>query len=84
MSMEILNMRDLGKAVRMERKARGLTQSDLAKNASVTRQTIIHIENGNDSSSFTLMKILRSMGCCFEMRPIAPDFTQLGRILDES
>lgn len=80
----ILNMADLGRTLRAERKARKLTQTDLAKMAQLSRQTIISLEEGSDASLFTLMKILRAMNLALETRPAAPDYTQLGRLLDES
>lgn len=81
---EILNMADMGDVIRTERKARRLTQSALAMMAGLSRQTIINIEEGNDSGLLSLMKILRAMDLRLEARPAAPDFTQLGKLLDES
>ncbi|MDE1943600.1 MAG: helix-turn-helix domain-containing protein [Betaproteobacteria bacterium] len=81
---EILNLRDLGKVVRAERKARKLTQTGLAKLAGLSRQTIISLEEGNDAGMFTLMKILLAMNLRLDLRPADPDFTQLGKLFDEA
>lgn len=81
---QILNMKDIGSAIRLERRARSLTQAELARKACVTRQTIISLEAGEDSSIFTLMRVVVSMGLCIKMEPILPDYVELGKILDES
>lgn len=81
---QIFNMLDFGHAIRSERKARKLRQEDLARMAGITRVTVINVEQGNDMSLFTAMKILRAMGACLEIHPVAPDFTKLGELLDET
>ena len=81
---EILNMADLGKTIRAERKARKLTQAGLAKLAGLSRQTIISLEDGNDASLLTIMKILLAMNLRLDLRPATLDFSQLGKLLDEA
>lgn len=81
---EILNMRDMGNAIRAERKARKLTQTGLAKLAGLSRQTIGSLEDGNDAGLFTLMKVLLAMNLRLDLRPATLDFTQLGKLLDEA
>lgn len=84
MATKILNMQDMGEAIRKERKARKLTQAELAKRASLTRQTIINLESGEDANIISIFRALRAMGCCFEIQPISADYTQLGELLDEA
>lgn len=80
---DIFNINDLGAALRKERKARGLTQSALAKIAGISRQTVISVEKGDDSSVMVLLKICRAMGLRIRMLTADHDYTQLGALLDE-
>ena len=49
------SLAELGQMFRRERKALGMTQSDVAKKAGCRRQTIADIEAGNSVTTFNLM-----------------------------
>lgn len=53
---------EFGKWFRKERKAKNLTQSDVAEMSGFTRQTIGEIENGGNVGFFVILKALRAMG----------------------
>ena len=58
----ILNPRDLGLAVRAERKALGRTQGEAAQGVSCRRQTVVDLEAGRNVSLHTLMAVLAALG----------------------
>lgn len=58
----ILNPRDLGLALRAERKALGKTQAELAQAVPCKRQTIVDLEAGRNVSLHTLMAVLAALG----------------------
>ena len=60
--IKCFNGPDLGRAVRAERKAFGLTQAGLAAAAGVPRQRISEIERGEDVTAFMLLRVLGALG----------------------
>lgn len=84
MDNHILNLQDMGLAIRRERKLLKLTQNQLAIKANMRRQTIISIEKGEDANITSLFKILMALNFCMELKPIRPDYTKLGDLLNES
>lgn len=58
----ILNPRDLGLALRAERKALGKTQAELARAVPCKRQTVVELEAGRNVSLHTLMAVLAALG----------------------
>lgn len=69
--MAIRNRKDLGAAVRGARRARKLSQADLARMASVRQPLISELENGTTSVTIdTLLKVLA---------PLALDLTLVPR-----
>jgi DNA-binding XRE family transcriptional regulator len=55
------NPADLGAAIRAARVAKGMTQDGLADRAKVSRQFIIHLEEGKENAH--LAKVLKTMAC---------------------
>lgn len=54
---------ELGAHIRAERRARGLSQTQLANKLGIQRQTIASLEGGGGRSNiFTLMAVLTAMG----------------------
>lgn len=84
MSKKVFNLFELGKSIKQERKARKMTQQDLASLANLTRQTIINIEKGEDVSVLTLFRTLLSLGMTLSIDTEKPNFIDLGRLMDES
>jgi HTH-type transcriptional regulator/antitoxin HipB len=58
----IANARQLGAAVRAERKRRGLSQAKLAEQAGVSRAWLARFENGHPAASIEqVFRVLRSL-----------------------
>lgn len=58
----ILNIRELGAALKAERRARKLTQAALAQAIGYRRQTILDLEAGKSVSTQTLFAALAALG----------------------
>lgn len=84
MASRIFNLQDLGRHFRQERKARNLSQLELANLAKLSRQTIINLEKGEEVGTLTLLKALQSMGMTLNIDTIKPDFSEIGALLDEA
>ncbi|KHJ63965.1 XRE family transcriptional regulator [Burkholderia glumae] len=54
-------MSNIGQIIREARKAKGLTQGELAKRAGVSQGTIGHIESGRNATSTRLIDIARAL-----------------------
>jgi transcriptional regulator with XRE-family HTH domain len=77
-------MEELRRNVVFKRAQRGLSQAELAKRASVARQTISKVESGDgDVTVSVLAKIAAVLGCdiseLFEHRPVRVDDAELER-----
>lgn len=59
---------DFGKVIRDARDARGWSQEELGRRASLSRPTIARVERGDDISTATLAKIAAVLGLKFELR----------------
>ena len=55
------NLSDLGKLLRAERKALGMTQSAMAKAAGLRRETIIRLEAGENVDMITFLKAVAAV-----------------------
>lgn len=83
MTNNLFNLRELGRAVRSERKALGLTQAELAKRAGLRRETIIQLEAGVNISAHTLLQTCTSLGKCLRIDDVRLDYDRLREALDE-
>ena len=82
MNAAILNARELGQALRAERKALGRSQNDLALSADCRRQTILDLEAGKNVSLNTLMATLAALGKGLAIIDARPDIDQISSLLD--
>jgi transcriptional regulator with XRE-family HTH domain len=80
----ILNLADLGKAFRAERKALGLTQSEVAKKAGLRRETIIQIEAGENVSAYTLIQSTSALSKCIAIVDKRVNYDELEKVFNES
>lgn len=62
MSNSALTPKDLGLKIRAERKARGYTQSWVAKRVGCRRQTVADLEAGRNVALHILMRTLATLG----------------------
>ena len=76
------NPRELGRALRAERRALGLTQQALAESAGYRRQTIVDLEAGRNVSVQTLFAALSALGKGLRLMDARPDPDQLSSLLD--
>ncbi|HPQ24693.1 MAG: helix-turn-helix transcriptional regulator [Chromatiaceae bacterium] len=68
--MAIRNRKDLGAAVRRARRAKKLSQTDLARMASVRQPLISALENGTTSVTIdTLLKVLAPLALDLDLSP---------------
>jgi HTH-type transcriptional regulator / antitoxin HipB len=72
---------DLGRSIRTERKALGLTQESLARKAQISRQTLIELEQGKNTSAYVLMGVLAAIGKALVVTDARPTVEQLQAIL---
>ena len=64
---------ELGKRLKRLRIRHGLTQSDLASQANLSRQAIVDLENSGTSSVRTLVSVLHALGETGSLNLIAPE-----------
>ena len=65
----------MGKGVRTLRRARSLTQAQLAAKAGVSRKWLSEFENGKDTVELGLfLKLLKCLDYRIELHPSAPEF----------
>lgn len=68
--MAIRNRKDLGAAIRRARRAKKLSQTDLAHMASVRQPMISELENGTTSVTIdTLLKVLAPLALDLDLSP---------------
>ncbi len=84
MTNNIFNLCELGQAIRMERKALGLTQAELAKKSGLRRETIIQLEAGVNISAHTLLQTCASLGKCLRIDDVRLDYDRLRETFDEA
>ena len=53
---------EIGKRIRVARRARRMTQQELADQSNVSRSAIKYLEGGHGSSLATFLKIIRALG----------------------
>ncbi|GAA3002892.1 helix-turn-helix transcriptional regulator [Streptomyces fulvorobeus] len=59
---------NFGETIRVARKERGWSQTDLAEKAGVSRPTIARIEANRDVTTATVAKITQALGLTLELR----------------
>lgn len=72
MKTGIFSTRELGQALREERLAMRMKQSDLAAKAGVTRQRISEIERGENVTALVLLRALAAMGKGLQIVDVRP------------
>lgn len=82
MSPRILNVFQLGEALRAERKALGLSQAALASRMDFRRQTVAGLESGKNVSLFTLMAALAALGKGLKVVDSRPSLDEINELLE--
>jgi len=81
--LSITNLSDLGRSFRMERKAMGKTQAQVAKDALLRRETIIRIEAGENTDAMTLLKAISALGKAITITSSRPGYEELKKTFNE-
>jgi HTH-type transcriptional regulator / antitoxin HipB len=72
--MQLVNARDLALYVRARRRELGMTQSQLAESARVSRRWLSGLEAGKPTAEFGLiLKVLHALGLVLDARPEVAD-----------
>lgn len=64
-----VNIRNIGNQLRIARKERGWSQTDLAEQAGISRPTVARAEAGEDISTANLSKIAEALELTVELEP---------------
>jgi transcriptional regulator with XRE-family HTH domain len=67
--------RDLGRRIEALRLGRNLQQSELAREAGVSRRTITRLESGQSVSLDTLLRVMRALGLASRLDTLLPEPT---------
>lgn len=81
--LPITNLLELGRAFRKERKAMGKTQSQIAKDASLRRETVIRIEAGENIDVLTILKAISALGKGLSITTSRPSYEDIERTFNE-
>lgn len=65
-------LEELGQRLARYRLNRNLTQSDLAREAGVSRRTLIRIEHGEAASTAHVIRLLRALGLLANLEALVP------------
>jgi transcriptional regulator with XRE-family HTH domain len=71
----------LGAAFRAERKARGLTQAEVAQSAGCRRQTIVDLESGKSVTTQVLFRALNAIGKQLQLTSVRVDLENVRALL---
>lgn len=63
---------DLGERLARQRLVRNLTQDDLAREAGVSKRTVIRLESGKSSQMTNLIRVLRALGLLDQLIAVVP------------
>ncbi len=74
----------LGAQLRAQRRARGLTQEELATLAQISRRTLISIEQGKSAELAKVFAVLRTLGLRMKVEPAPLDRFGLGSLDQET
>lgn len=80
---DILTSREIGQAIRAERRRQKRTQAWLAEHAKTARQTVVDIEAGGNVSLYTLSRILLALGLLIRLEPRQIDYTRLREVFED-
>lgn len=80
----LLNARDLGRALRAERRALALTQQGVAEATKLRRQTIVDLEAGRNVSIHTVFAALSALGKGLSIVNARVDLDQLQAALSDA
>lgn len=75
--------KELGQAIRSERKALGRTQQWVAEKCRIRAATVSDLENGKNVEFFTVMAVLSSLGKGLQIVDRHVDLDQLKGLFDE-
>ena len=82
--LPLLNVVELGRALRAERRMRGWTQAELAERIGRNRKTIVALERGENVGTHHLMAVLMALNKGLEIRSIGRlEFEQLQEVFGE-
>jgi transcriptional regulator with XRE-family HTH domain len=84
MSPFILNAKQLGTALRAERRALGLTQTEIAVKMDSRRQTVADLEAGKNVSVYILIAALAAMGKGLTIVDARPSIDEIHSLLGPS
>jgi transcriptional regulator with XRE-family HTH domain len=79
----ILDLKSFGLMFRRERKAVGLTQAQVAKNAGLRRETIIKLESGAPVDANTLIQAVAALGKTLSINDRRVDYDRLSEVFSE-
>ena len=65
-------MKELGERVQDLRISEALKQSDLAKHAGVSKKTVERLENGENTSLFNFLNVMRALGVLDNVEVLLP------------
>lgn len=86
MEYVIVSWERIGAVVREQRRTRGLTQAQLARQADVSRGWLVQLEAGHPNAEpLSVLPVLRALDLELVARPVQPDQDQLEEeaLLDE-
>ena len=80
----ILNLMDLGRAVKAFRLARKLTQVALASKAGVRREQVLAIERGSNTQLQALLNVINALGLGIELKErVSVEYEKLSDIFKD-
>lgn len=78
----IQNALSLGKKMQEARSAKGMTQAELAARVQCARKTIIALEAGANTSTYTLFRALSELGLAVDLQPQRVDLSFLDSLVE--
>jgi transcriptional regulator with XRE-family HTH domain len=79
----ILDLKSFGLMFRLERKAVGLTQAQVAEKAGLRRETIIKLESGAQVDANTLIQAVAALGKTLSINDRRVDYDRLREVFSE-
>lgn len=78
------NLKDFGSAFRADRKALGMTQTQVASDAMLRRETIIRLESGENVVAISLMRAVLAIGKGLAISSPKPEYEQLKSLFNDN